>query len=101
RGGRGRRRPGRTGDAARRRCVRRWWVSPGPGRGASRESCGGFSARGPARHYRVTLMPRRHAVLAVVVAVCWAVNFVVIDVGLESLPPLLFAALRFGLIAFP
>jgi len=46
-------------------------------------------------------MPRRHAVLALVVAVCWAVNFVVIDVGLESFPPLLFAALRFTLIAFP
>src|SRR5213082_1301824 len=51
--------------------------------------------------YRVTLMPRRHAVLALVVAVCWAVNFVVIEIGLESFPPLLFAALRFGLIAFP
>jgi drug/metabolite transporter (DMT)-like permease len=35
-------------------------------------------------------MPRRHAVLALVVAVCWAVNFVVIDIGLESFPPLLF-----------
>jgi O-acetylserine/cysteine efflux transporter len=46
-------------------------------------------------------MPRRHTVLALVVAVCWAVNFVVIAVGLESFPPLLFAALRFGLIAFP
>jgi O-acetylserine/cysteine efflux transporter len=46
-------------------------------------------------------MPRRHVVLAFVVAVCWAVNFVVIDVGLESFPPLLFAALRFGLTAFP
>lgn len=46
-------------------------------------------------------MPRRHALLALVVAVCWAVNFVVIDIGLESLPPLLFVALRFGLIAFP
>jgi O-acetylserine/cysteine efflux transporter len=34
-------------------------------------------------------MPRRHAVLALVVAVCWAVNFVVIDIGLESFPPLL------------
>lgn len=28
-------------------------------------------------------------------------NFVVIDIGLESFPPLLFAALRLGLIAFP
>jgi O-acetylserine/cysteine efflux transporter len=46
-------------------------------------------------------MPRRHAVLALVVAICWAVNFVVIDIGLESFPPLLFAALRFALIAFP
>jgi hypothetical protein len=34
-------------------------------------------------------MPRRHAVLALVVAICWAVNFVVIDIGLESFPPLL------------
>ena len=46
-------------------------------------------------------MTRRHVVLALVVAVCWAVNFGVIDIGLESFPPLLFAALRFGLIAFP
>jgi len=46
-------------------------------------------------------MPRRHVLLALVVAVCWAVNFVVIDIGLESFPPLLFAALRFGLTAFP
>src|SRR3954453_7841450 len=46
-------------------------------------------------------MPRRPAVLALVVAVCWAVNFVVIDIGLESFPPLLFAALRFGLVALP
>lgn len=35
------------------------------------------------------------------VAVCWAVNFVVIDIGLESFPPLLPAVLRFGLTAFP
>ena len=46
-------------------------------------------------------MPRRYAGLALVVAVCWAVNFVVIDIGLESFPPLLFAALRFALIALP
>jgi O-acetylserine/cysteine efflux transporter len=39
--------------------------------------------------------------LALVVAVCWAINFVVIDIGLESFPPLLFAALRFGLTAVP
>ena len=46
-------------------------------------------------------MLRRHMVLALVVAVCWAVNFVVIDIGLESFPPLLFAALRFGVTALP
>lgn len=46
-------------------------------------------------------MPRKYALLALVVAVCWGANFVVIDVGLESFPPLLFAALRFSLIAFP
>ena len=46
-------------------------------------------------------MLRRHVVLALVVAVCWAVNFVVIDIGPKSFPPLLFAALRFGLTALP
>jgi O-acetylserine/cysteine efflux transporter len=29
------------------------------------------------------------------------VNFVVIDIGLESFAPLLFAALRFGVTALP
>jgi len=46
-------------------------------------------------------MPRSHSLLALLVAVCWGINFVVIDVGLESFPPLLFAGLRFALIAFP
>src|SRR3712207_9394000 len=44
-------------------------------------------------------MPRRHVLLAVAVAVIWGVNFVVIHVGLGSFPPLLFAALRFFLVA--
>src|SRR4051812_10128422 len=44
-------------------------------------------------------MPRRHVIAAVVVAVVWGVNFVVIHVGLEHFPPLLFAALRFALVA--
>ncbi|HET6549266.1 MAG TPA: EamA family transporter [Solirubrobacter sp.] len=44
-------------------------------------------------------MPRRHVLLATAVAVIWGVNFVVIDVGLDSFPPLLFAALRFSLVA--
>ncbi len=46
-------------------------------------------------------MPRRHVLLALAVAVVWGVNFVVIHVGLESFPPLLFAALRFTLTAVP
>jgi O-acetylserine/cysteine efflux transporter len=46
-------------------------------------------------------MPVRHVLLAGAVAVCWGVNFVVIHVGLESFPPLLFAALRFTLTALP
>ena len=44
-------------------------------------------------------MPRRHVLLATLVAVIWGVNFVVIHVGLDSFPPLLFAALRFCLVA--
>jgi O-acetylserine/cysteine efflux transporter len=35
------------------------------------------------------------------IAAIWGVNFVVIDVGLASLPPLLFAGLRFVAAAFP
>ncbi len=46
-------------------------------------------------------MPRRHVLLALAVAVVWGVNFVVIDVGLDSFPPLLFAALRFTVTAIP
>src|ERR1700749_5284167 len=44
-------------------------------------------------------MPRRHALLAIAVATIWGVNFVVIHVGLEHFPPLLFAALRFAVVA--
>ncbi|MGH3371259.1 MAG: EamA family transporter, partial [Nocardioidaceae bacterium] len=46
-------------------------------------------------------MNLRHLLLAVAVAVVWGVNFVVIEVGLEDFPPLLFSALRFGLAAVP
>ena len=47
----------------------------------------------------VGAMPRRHVLLALAVAVVWGVNFVVIHVGLDHFPPLLFAALRFCLVA--
>ncbi|HWT95056.1 MAG TPA: EamA family transporter [Solirubrobacteraceae bacterium] len=46
-------------------------------------------------------MPTRHALLAAAVAFVWGINFVVIDVGLDTFPPLLFAALRFTLVVFP
>lgn len=46
-------------------------------------------------------MPRRHVLLALLVVVIWGINFVVIDVGLETFPPLLFVALRYLLALFP
>jgi O-acetylserine/cysteine efflux transporter len=46
-------------------------------------------------------VPRRHIALALAVALVWGINFVAIDVGLDSFPPLLFVALRFTLIALP
>ena len=46
-------------------------------------------------------MPARHVALAVLVAAVWGVNFVVIRVGLDHFPPLLFSALRFFFTAFP
>lgn len=46
-------------------------------------------------------MRRSHLLSAVLVAVIWGVNFVVIDVGLGHFPPLLFAALRFTFVALP
>jgi O-acetylserine/cysteine efflux transporter len=46
-------------------------------------------------------MSRRHVALAVLVAVVWGVNFVVIDGGLAGVPPLLLVAARFTLVALP
>lgn len=42
-----------------------------------------------------------HLALAVLVAALWGINFVVIDVGLDHFPPLLFCALRFLVAAVP
>ena len=44
-------------------------------------------------------VPRRHVLLALLVVLVWGANFVVIHVGLDSFPPLLFVALRFGVLA--
>ncbi len=46
-------------------------------------------------------MKPAHTALAVLVAALWGVNFVVIDIGLDHFPPLLFCALRFLLAALP
>jgi O-acetylserine/cysteine efflux transporter len=46
-------------------------------------------------------MPLRHRLLAVLVAATWGLNFVVIDVGLEAVPPLLLCAARFALVGAP
>ena len=46
-------------------------------------------------------MRRRHTVLAVVVALIWGTNFVAIRTGLDSVPPLLFLAVRFVVVCLP
>jgi|SRR5215217_2264695 len=46
-------------------------------------------------------LPWRHAALALAVVAVWGTNFVVIRIGLDHLPPLLFAALRFTFALLP
>lgn len=46
-------------------------------------------------------MPVKDRLLAVIVAVLWGLNFVVIDEGMDGVPPLLFLAIRFVFVAFP
>jgi O-acetylserine/cysteine efflux transporter len=46
-------------------------------------------------------MPIHHQLLALLVAFIWGTNFVFIEIGLEELPPFLFACLRFLLAAIP
>ena len=43
----------------------------------------------------------RHILLALAVVAVWGTNFVVIRIGLDHLPPLLFAALRFLFVLLP
>jgi len=43
----------------------------------------------------------RHTLLALAVVVIWGLNFIAIDFGLEGVPPLVFLALRFILVAIP
>lgn len=46
-------------------------------------------------------MTRRDYILALLVAMVWGANFTVIQLGLNGVPPMLLAALRFLLVAFP
>jgi O-acetylserine/cysteine efflux transporter len=46
-------------------------------------------------------LPLRHVLLAIAVMAVWGTNFVVIRIGLDHLPPLTFAALRFVCVFFP
>jgi O-acetylserine/cysteine efflux transporter len=43
----------------------------------------------------------RHTLLALVVVLVWGLNFLVIDFGLDDVPPFVFVALRFLLVAIP
>ncbi|GAB2952432.1 EamA family transporter [Hafnia psychrotolerans] len=46
-------------------------------------------------------MSFRDTLLALCVIVAWGVNFVIIKVGLHTMPPFLLAGLRFALVVFP
>ncbi|MET0997251.1 MAG: EamA family transporter [Marmoricola sp.] len=46
-------------------------------------------------------MNTRDSLLAALVATIWGFNFVVIDWGMDGVPPLLFAAVRFALVVVP
>jgi O-acetylserine/cysteine efflux transporter len=46
-------------------------------------------------------MTPRHTLLALLVVVIWGLNFVAIDIGLTDVPPLVFLAMRFVLVAIP
>jgi O-acetylserine/cysteine efflux transporter len=46
-------------------------------------------------------MSSRHSLLATLVAIIWGFNFVVIEWGMEDVPPLLFVALRFTAVVLP
>lgn len=46
-------------------------------------------------------MSRRDSLLAALVASIWGFNFVVIDWGMDGIPPLLFAAIRFLVVVLP
>ena len=50
---------------------------------------------------RLDAVNLRDSLLAALVATIWGFNFVVIDWGMDGVPPLLFAAVRFTAVVFP
>src|SRR5436190_24141432 len=46
-------------------------------------------------------MTPRHTLMALLVVLIWALNFLVIDFGLDGVPPLLFLAMRFTVVVIP
>ena len=46
-------------------------------------------------------MPIPHLLLALAIIAIWGTNFVVIKIGLEEFPPLLYASLRFAFSCLP
>lgn len=46
-------------------------------------------------------MKLKDTLLALLVVMIWGVNFSIIKIGLEELPPVLFSALRFAMVAIP
>jgi O-acetylserine/cysteine efflux transporter len=46
-------------------------------------------------------MPLRHSLLAVLVMIIWGANFLVIDIGVDDVPPALFVAIRFVVVLIP
>jgi O-acetylserine/cysteine efflux transporter len=69
---------------------------------ASGAAFGGiFTGFGSPAGSRLDGVSARDALLAVLVTVIWGVNFVVIDVGLDGMPPLVLVALRFVVVVLP
>jgi O-acetylserine/cysteine efflux transporter len=54
---------------------------------------------GPTPHSGV--VPRRHVLLACLVATLWGLNFLAIHASLQQFPPIFLVALRFAVIAVP
>src|SRR5689334_17207527 len=46
-------------------------------------------------------MRPRHILAAILVAAVWGLNFVIIDVGLRDVPPLLLSCLRYAVASLP